>query len=157
MEREAALENAQARLSKAQKNYNDLQDSANPEETAGTRASLADAELSAPFSGTLAKLDLKVGEPASVGTTVVTIADFSKWIIKTTDLTEIDVVYIKQGQNVTVTLDALPDVKLTGTVEAIGQTFAEKQGDIVYEITIVLNDTNPDLRWGMTAEVKFGQ
>jgi multidrug resistance efflux pump len=157
LERDAALEKAQARLTEAQKNFGDLQNGANLEETAGTRASLANAELSAPFSGTVAKLDLKVGEPASVGTTVVTVADFSKWVIKTTDLTEIDVVNIKQGQNVIITLDALPEVKLSGTVDAIGQTFAEKQGDIVYEITIGLNDTNPDLRWGMTAEVKFVQ
>jgi multidrug efflux pump subunit AcrA (membrane-fusion protein) len=155
LEREAALENAKARVSEAQKNYNDLQNDANPEETAGTRASLADAELSAPFSGTVAKLDVKVGETASAGTTVVTIADFSKWIIKTTDLTEIDVVNIKQGQTTKITLDALPDVELTGTVDAIGGTYSEKQGDIVYEVTIVLNDTNPNLRWGMTAEVKF--
>jgi multidrug efflux pump subunit AcrA (membrane-fusion protein) len=155
LEREAALEKAKARLAEAQKNYDDLQNDANPEETAGTRASLADAELSAPFSGTVANLDIKVGETASAGTTVATIADFSKWIIKTTDLTEIDVVNIKQGQNVTITLDALPDVNLKGTVDAIGGTYSEKQGDIVYEVTVVLNDANPNLRWGMTAEVKF--
>jgi multidrug efflux pump subunit AcrA (membrane-fusion protein) len=155
LEREAALEKAKARLAEAQKNYANLQNDANPEETAGIRASLANAELSAPFSGTVAKLDVKVGETASASTTVATIADFSKWIIKTTDLTEIDVVNIKQGQTVKITLDALPDVELTGTVDAIGGTYSEKQGDIVYEVTIVLNDTNPDLRWGMTAEVKF--
>jgi HlyD family secretion protein len=155
LDREAALEKAKARLAEAEKNYNNLQNGARPEEIAGTIASLADAELRAPFSGTVAKLDLKVGEPASVGTTALTLADFSKWVIKTTDLTEIDVVNVKQGQNATITLDALPDVELTGTVDAIGQTFSEKQGDIVYEVTVILNDTNPDLRWGMTAEVKF--
>jgi len=155
LDRQSALEKAQTRLAEAEKNFSALQNGANPEEIAGTLASLADAELRAPFPGTVARLDLKVGEPASVGTTVVTIADFSKWAIKTTDLTEIDVVNIKQGQNVTITLDALPNVKLTGTVDEIGQTFSEKQGDIVYEVTIILNDTNPAIRWGMTAEVKF--
>jgi multidrug resistance efflux pump len=157
LRRQAALEKAKTRWSEAQKNYDDLQNNANPEETAGIRASLADAELRAPFPGTVAKLDIKVGETASAGTTVATIADFSKWVVKTTDLTEIDVVNIKQGQIAKITLDALPNVKLTGTVDAIGQTYSEKQGDIVYEVTIVLNDTNPDLRWGMTAEVKFEQ
>ena len=151
----ATLDDAKAKRLEAQKNYDDLQNDANPEETAGIRASLADAELSAPFPGTVAKLDIKVGETASAGTTIATIADFSKWVIKTTDLTEIDVVNIKQGQTALITLDALPDVKLTGTIDAIGQTYSEKQGDIVYEVTIILNDTNPDLRWGMTAEVKF--
>jgi multidrug resistance efflux pump len=151
----ATLDNAKAKRLEAQKNYDDLQNGANPEETAGIRASLADAELSAPFPGTVAKLDIKVGETASAGTAIATVADFSKWVIKTTDLTEIDVVNIMQGQTALIILDALPDVKLTGTVEAIGQTYSEKQGDIVYEVTIILNDTNPNLRWGMTAEVKF--
>jgi multidrug efflux pump subunit AcrA (membrane-fusion protein) len=155
LERDAVLEKAKARLSEAQKNYDDLQNDANPEETAGIRASLADAELSAPFPGTVAKLDIKVGETTFAGTTIATIADFSKWVIKTTDLTEIDVVNVKQGQTAKITLDALPDVELIGTVDKIGQTYSEKQGDIVYEVTIILNDTNPDLRWGMTAEVKF--
>jgi HlyD family secretion protein len=151
----AKLDESKAKRLEAQKNYDELQNDANPEETAGIRASRADAELRAPFPGTVAKLDIKVGETASAGTTIVTIADFSKWVIKTTDLTEIDVVNIKQGQTALLTLDALPDVKLTGTVDAIGQTYSEKQGDIVYEVTIILNDTNPNLRWGMTAEVKF--
>ncbi|MCJ7436083.1 MAG: HlyD family efflux transporter periplasmic adaptor subunit [Anaerolineales bacterium] len=155
LRRQAALEKAKARLSEAQKNYEDLQNDANPEETAGIRASLADAELRAPFPGTIAKLDIKVGEIASAGITIATIADFSKWVIKTTDLTEIDIVNVKQGQTTKIILDALPDVELTGTIDSIGQTYSEKQGDIVYEVTIVLNDTNPDLRWGMTAEVKF--
>jgi multidrug efflux pump subunit AcrA (membrane-fusion protein) len=151
----AMLDDAKAKRLEAQKNYDDLQNGANPEETAGIRASLADAELRAPFPGTVAKLDLKVGETASAGTTIATIADFSKWVIKTTDLTEIDVVNIKQGQTALITLDAVPDVELTGTVDAVGLTYSEKQGDIVYEVTIILNDTNPNLRWGMTAEVKF--
>ena len=155
MDHVATLDNAKAKRLEAQKNYDDLQNDANPEETAGIRASLAEAELSAPFPGTVAKLDIKVGETASAGTTIATIADFSKWVIKTTDLTEIDVVNIKQGQTALITLDALPDMKLTGTVDAIGRTYSEKQGDIVYEVTIILNDTNPNLRWGMTAEVKF--
>jgi HlyD family secretion protein len=85
----------------------------------------------------------------------VTIADFSAWLVKTTDLTEIDVVNLTEGQPVTVTLDALPDVQLKGKILSIGQNYAENQGDIVYEVTIQLTDTHPAMRWGMTAAVKF--
>jgi hypothetical protein len=31
----------------------------------------------------------------------------------------------------------------------------ENQGDIVYEVTVTLNDTHPAMRWGMTASVVF--
>jgi hypothetical protein len=44
---------------------------------------------------------------------------------------------------------------LKGEILAIGQTYTENQGDIVYEVTVLLTDTHPAMRWGMTAEVKF--
>ena len=41
------------------------------ENTAGTRAALANAELRAPFAGPITNLNLKVGEFAASGTPVV--------------------------------------------------------------------------------------
>jgi hypothetical protein len=58
---------------------------------------------------------------------------------------------------VTVTFDALPELELKGSVLSIGQTYTQNQGDIVYEVTVLLTDTNPALRWGMTSAVKFGK
>ena len=152
---ESNVETAKTRLAQAQKDYDSLQDPSLAEDTAGTRAALANAELRAPFAGTVTNLDLKVGEFAASGTPVVTIADFSSWVVKTTDLTEIDVVNVKEGQPVTMTLDAIPGVTLKGYVLTIGQNYSEKQGDIVYKVTVLLSDTQPAMRWGMTAQVKF--
>jgi hypothetical protein len=56
---------------------------------------------------------------------------------------------------VTVTLDAIPGEELAGEILSIGQTYAENQGDIVYEVTVLLTDTLPNMRWGMTAAVNF--
>jgi multidrug efflux pump subunit AcrA (membrane-fusion protein) len=154
---DSALASAQAQLVQAQKDYDNLQDKSLAENTAGIRAALANAELRAPFAGTLTNLDLKVGEFAASGTPVVTVADFSSWVVKTTDLTEIDVVNIKEGQPVTLTLDAIPEETLKGYVLSIGQNYSEKQGDIVYKVTVLLTDKNPAMRWGMTAQVKFAQ
>jgi multidrug resistance efflux pump len=152
---ESSVETAKTRLVQAQKDYDSLQDPSLAEDTAGTRAALANAELRAPFAGTVTNLDLKVGEFAASGTPVVTIADFSSWVVKTTDLTEIDVVDVKEGQPVTMTLDAIPGVTLKGYVLTIGQNYSEKQGDIVYKVTVLLTDKQPAMRWGMTAQVKF--
>jgi len=121
------------------------------------RAALADVELRAPFDGTVAGLNVRVGETVSAGQSIVSIADFSSWIVKTTDLTEIDVVKIAEGQPVTVSLDAIPDANLVGTVESIGETFTERQGDVVYEVTVGLAETLPNMRWGMTATVRFSE
>ncbi len=112
-------------------------------------------ELKAPFAGTVSVQNLKVGESVSAGQPMVTLANFSQWEVKTDDLTEIEVVKVKEGQNVTVKLDALPDVMLTGVVTAISSKYEEKRGDITYTVTIALTSSDPRMRWGMTAEVNF--
>ena len=119
------------------------------------KAGVAAFEVIAPFDGVVADLPAKQGGSINAGEPAVTVADFSSWLVKTTDLTEIDVVQLSEGQPVTVTLDALPDTELKGQILSIGQNYAENQGDIVYEVTILLSDTHPNMRWGMTASVKF--
>jgi multidrug resistance efflux pump len=155
LELESTLQSANSRLILAQRDYNALQDPSFSADTAGARAVLANAEVRAPFPGVITDLNLKVGEFAASGQPVITLADNSQWVVKTTDLTEIDVVNIKEGQSATVTLDALPGVELKGNVFSISQSFSENQGDVVYEVTILLTDADPAMRWGMTAVVKF--
>jgi hypothetical protein len=62
---------------------------------------------------------------------------------------------VSVGQTVTITPDALPELVLTGTVESISQIYEEKFGDITYTARIVLQDTDPRLRWGMTVSTHF--
>ena len=119
------------------------------------KAGVAAFEVTAPFDGVVAKLDAKLGSTINAGQVAVTTADMSSWTVVTTDVTEINVVKLKEGQPVTVTLDAIPDVEMKGTVLSIGQNYEKNQGDIVYKVTIVLTDVDPAVRWGMTAEVKF--
>lgn len=158
MSREAALAAAEIRLAQAEADYASLQsDDVNAVQgsLSAAQVALSNAELRAPIGGTVADLNVKAGEAINMGQVAATIADFSNWLVKTTDLTELDVVNIHEGQAVTVTLDALPDTPLSGTVLSIGQTFSESQGDVVYEATIALDETHPAMRWGMTALVEF--
>ena len=157
MELESAAQNANSRLVLAQRDYDALQDPTFAEDTAGTRAALANAEVRAPFPGVITDLQLKVGEFEASGQPVVTIADTTQWVVKTKDLTEIDVVNIKEGQPVTVKFDALPGVEFKGNVLSVSDNFSENQGDVVYEVTILLTDDDPSMRWGMTAVVTFEQ
>ena len=111
----------------------------------------------APFDGVVAELNAKSGSSIKAGEVAVTIADFSSWLIETTDLTEIDVVKLSEGQPLSITLDAIPDAQLAGVIQSIGQSYEEKQGDIVYPVTVALEDSHPSLRWGMTAVVTFAE
>jgi multidrug resistance efflux pump len=151
-----------AKLDELQRAYDRMKDGADKEQLALLEARLVAAQarvaafsLTAPFDGVVADLNAKVGGSVNAGELAVTMADFSSWVVKTNDVTEIDVVNLAEGQPVTVNFDAFPDVTLKGTVLSIGQTYTENQGDVVYEVTILLTDTHPSLRWGMTASVAF--
>jgi len=122
---------------------------------AAAESALDNIELVAPIPGTIVDLNLKVGEQVSPGQPVVVLADFNHWAVETDDLTEIEVPDISIGQSVTVTPDALPDLELTGTVDSIKDIYEEKRGDITYTARIILDDSDPRLRWGMTVVVVF--
>ena len=159
MGREAELDAANIRLGQANADYANLTEggSAVQSDLSAAQVALSNAELRAPFGGTVADLNVKAGEAISAGFAAVTIADFSNWVVKTTDLTELDVVNIHEGQAVKITLDALPNVELKGTVAAISEIFTDTQGDVTYEVTISLQEANSAMRWGMTALVEFGE
>jgi multidrug resistance efflux pump len=159
-ENDLALKKAQ--MDEAQQRYDRLKDGIDSEQLAilearlnAAKAGVAAFSVVAPFDGVVADLPAKAGSSINAGEVAVTVADFSEWLVKTTDLTEIDVVNLREGQPVLVSLDALPDVELKGEILSIGQSYAENQGDIVYEVTLLLNETHPAMRWGMTAAVTF--
>jgi len=114
---------------------------------------LANTELKAPFAGTIASLNLEAGEQVAATVPVAQLADQSAWRIETDDLTEINVVYVNVSDTVDISIDALPDLKLTGTVERIRPLGENKQGDITYTATIIPSNTDKRLRWNMTASV----
>jgi len=162
IEAENDLALKKAELEAAQRTYDRMKDGIDAEQLAvleaqlnAAKAGVAAFEVIAPFDCVVTNLNAKTGSSINAGETAVTVADFSSWLVKTTDLTEIDVVELAENGPVVVTLDALPDVELKGTILSIGQSYSENQGDVVYEITVLLTDTNPAMRWGMTAEVKF--
>jgi HlyD family secretion protein len=121
------------------------------------KIALAQTELHAPFAGTIAQLNLKVGENTPTNQSAVVLADLSGWQIETDDVTEIKVPGIKVGQAVAVKFDALPDVTLKGEVESISSVSQLKSGDVVYPVKIKVLESDPRLRWGMTAAVTFAE
>ncbi len=119
------------------------------------KIALTQTELRAPFAGTIAQLNLKAGEGTPTNQPVVVLADLSGWQIETDDVTEIKVPSITVGQAVAVKFDALPDVTLKGQVESISSVSQLKSGDVVYPVKIKVLESDPRLRWGMTAAVTF--
>jgi HlyD family secretion protein len=130
-------------------------------EIEAARVALAQAELDldqatlrAPFAGTVARIDLTLGELAGPAAPAVVMADLSAWRIETDDLTELEVVRLREGDAVGVSFDALPGLTLPGRIRQIKPIGANRQGDIVYTVVVELEESDPRLRWNMTAVVE---
>lgn len=117
---------------------------------------LEQATLAAPFAGTVARVDLTVGEVAGAGAPALVVADTSVWKVETEDLTELEVVRLREGDAVTVSFDALPGLELPGRVRQVRPIGGNRQGDVVYTVVVELEQGDPRLRWNMTAVVSAG-
>ena len=118
-------------------------------------ASLNDLELRSPFAGTVTSIDVNAGEFSAPGVAVVQMADISKWMVETTDLTELNVARVRMGQPAMVRFDALNGVDVIGRVTKIKALGENRQGDIVYTVTLELDPTDAQLHWNMTTSVTF--
>ncbi|MCX8062693.1 MAG: efflux RND transporter periplasmic adaptor subunit [Anaerolineales bacterium] len=166
---EVQLEAAKADLKQALEHWEKIKDGPDPDQLAlakarintaekalqAAQARLDNLELKATIDGIVAKMDLVVGSQVTPNINVVTLADFSSWYVYTENLTEIDVVDIELGQTATIVPDALPDLELEGIVESIGRVFEERGGDVTYTTKILLTESDPRLRWGMTVLITF--
>lgn len=117
---------------------------------------LENATLRAPGAGSVAEINLTVGEVPAAQQAAIVLAS-TTWKIETTDLTELQVVKLKVGDKALLNFDALPDVKLNGTVTTIDTIGESSKGDIVYTVAITPEQPEPRLRWNMTAAVVFGE
>ncbi len=122
---------------------------------ASAQALLDSHQLKSTLAGTVVDLRTQPGQKFTAGTPVMAVADTSSWVVKTDNLSETQVSSIAVGDAVTVRLDALPELDLSGVVTHINARYEEKRGDITYTITIRVNEVDPAMRWGLTAAVYF--
>ncbi|HVF25411.1 MAG TPA: HlyD family efflux transporter periplasmic adaptor subunit [Anaerolineales bacterium] len=133
---QARLENARAQVAAAESN-------------------LSNYVLTAPFDGVIADVAAEIGEQVGAESRAVSIVNTSSWVVETTDITELEVVNVAVGQNVSFTADALSDVTMDGVVTEVSQSSFVENGDVIYTVRIAANDVDPRLKWGMTVEVTF--
>jgi RND family efflux transporter MFP subunit len=115
---------------------------------------LAQGILLAPFDGTVVDINIEPGELAQAGQVTIKLADLANMQVETTDLSERDVPSIKPGQTANVYVEAL-DITITGEVTKVSPISDTVGGDVVYSITIKLDEQPAGLLWGMSAEVEI--
>jgi HlyD family secretion protein len=167
-EADARLVLAKAAYDDAQKQFNKVKDGPDPEKLeilqeklrsakarlAAARAGLDNLYLRAPFSGVILGIDIKPGEAVNLNP-VIHAADTTGWMIETTDLNELEIVGVREGTPAVITIDALPGLELAGKVVRINRFGEDRDGDILYTVTIALDQPDPRLMWNMTAFVRL--
>jgi len=163
---EFALQEALAKLAKAERDYQTLAKGPDPDLVALAEArlatakaalaaaekKLADLEIKALYAGVISEVYVREGEWVAPGQPILILADLEHLRIETTDLNEIDVARVKVGDKVVITFDALPDVVVNGKVVLISPKASEGSG-VNYTVVIEMDEIPEALRWGMTAFV----
>jgi RND family efflux transporter MFP subunit len=116
------------------------------------QARLAQGTLIAPHDGTIASIDVLPGEFIQSDQTVVTLATLDNLQLETTDLGERDISNVHIGDAVSIFIEAL-DQTIEGKVTSISPLAGTVGGDVVFKVTIALDEQPNGLLWGMTAEV----
>ncbi|MFA6227900.1 MAG: efflux RND transporter periplasmic adaptor subunit [Patescibacteria group bacterium] len=122
--------------------------------------SLADAleqyanySVVAPFDGVVANVAVTKGDTVSSGASAVTLITDQK--IANISLNEVDVSKVKTGQKVSVTFDAISDLTVTGSVADVDMIGTVTQGVASYDVKIVFDSQNDQIKSGMTANVSI--
>ena len=118
------------------------------------KASFAQGTLEAPFAGTVTSVDVQAGEYINPGQVLITLAKLNELQIETTDLSELNIAAVKVGQPATVFVEALND-NFPGKVTTISPISNKIGGDVVFKVTIKLDEQPKALLWGMSADVEI--
>jgi HlyD family secretion protein len=118
-------------------------------------AALAGCQLTAPFDGTVLRVNAAAGNLVSANTKLLNLANLkSLQVIANVDETTIR--RVSAGQKAQVTFDALPGRTLRGEVQTVPLQGALQGGVTVYEVPITLTGaTDLPLLVGMTANVQI--
>lgn len=163
---DTSFRSAAAQLAQAKAQLDRLQRSPTAEEVAiaeaqveqaraaleAARLRVSDTILVAPFSGKVISIGSRVGELVSAATPVVVLADLDHYYVDAS-VDETDIGRVQVGQDVTIVLDAFPDLSLDGRVKEIDPLGRVSQGVVTYLVRIELTSGNGMVRPNMTATV----
>ncbi|MGD2177088.1 MAG: efflux RND transporter periplasmic adaptor subunit [Anaerolineae bacterium] len=115
-----------------------------------TELSLKNATLRAPLDGLVSKINMKPGETAPTLESPIILLDDSAFHM-TVGVDEIDVSRLKEGQEVEISIEALPEAALIGSVRSIAPVATLEGGIVTYDVVIDLAPTDAPIRADMTA------
>jgi multidrug efflux pump subunit AcrA (membrane-fusion protein) len=155
----AAYQDATQQLNSAVTTLFELERSPNPDDLAAAQAKVQSAQaevnsltLIAPYSGVVTSVGYQPGDNVSQSTPAVVLVDRSKLYVNL-QIDESHVVRLSPGDQATITLEANPNASLTGKVAYINQVGTSNQGVVYYTVQVVLDQADPTILIGATADV----
>jgi len=127
---------------------------------AKARDELSKTTIYAPMDGKITQLNTEVGEQVIVGTTnipgstMMVISDMSE-VLAEVDVDETEVVKVKVGQPVAVTVDAVEKMDYKGCVTEIRNSATTKNDANVFGVKVLLENADDRLRPGMSAKARI--
>ncbi len=124
-------------------------------QVAQARSGLAKTMIVSPFSGFISNVELSIGETVTVGKTIISMIALDGYEVEA-KIPEIDIVKIKVGQDVEVTLDAYgKGINFPATITRINPT-ATTEGTVpVYKVIVTFLGKDTRIKQGMTANVQI--
>ena len=144
-------ENAYLSYRKALESYHTSVENVNKAET-----NIGYATITSPIDGVVLSKDVEEGQTvaSSFSTpTLFTIAQDLTDMRVIADIDEADIGSVKEGQNVTFTVDAFPNDVFHGNVTQVRQEATEENNVVTYEVVISAPNKDLKLKPGLTANV----
>ena len=118
-------------------------------------AALAEGRLMSPFDGTVLEVKAVPEAMAQLGAEMIAVADYSAFQV-VAKVSELDVLKIKAGQEVTLTFDALdPETRLTGRLGEIPSYGRYESGITYYQVDVIFDAGELPLKDGFAANISI--
>jgi multidrug efflux pump subunit AcrA (membrane-fusion protein) len=155
----AAYQDTTQQLNGAVTTLYQLERSPNPDDLAAAQAKVQSAQaeidsltLTAPFGGEVSTVGYQPGDSVNQSTDAIVLVDRSKLYVDL-QIDEAHVVKLSVGDKATISLEANPNLSLTGSVSYINPIGTSNQGLVYYDVRVVLDQADPTILIGATADV----
>ena len=151
----------EAQLDDAKREYERVKDGPDPDDIAVAEARIAAAQatvnqafIEAPFDGEITMVDIKPGDQVQPGTLAFRVDDFSHLLVDI-EVSEVDINQIKEGQQVTMSFDAIQTSEYHGEVVEVALVGDNVAGVVNFTVIVELDDPDEQVRSGMTSAVNI--
>ncbi|MDJ0847724.1 MAG: efflux RND transporter periplasmic adaptor subunit [Myxococcota bacterium] len=114
------------------------------------RRSLADAQVRAPFDGTVERVDVQVGDYLTPGAPVAAVADFARVRLRA-GVTAAEAADLRPGMTARVAIPVLGGVEIEAAIHSVGLLADPSSG--TYPVELWLDNEDGRLRAGMVAQL----